>query len=206
MAFPACTTPFRKSLLLAIACGLAVFLAACSPQSKDGQASEEQNSDVTAVEFAWSVDSDCGICHENAVLSFGDSSCTASLHADMEDQCLACHDDVSSLEEAHVKVTFDSEKKQTKLKKTEVSEEICLGCHDKAEIVAATAESVVLTDENGTVVNPHGIPDNEDHANASIDCSSCHKLHASEGSAEVAPGVCANCHHHGVYECGTCHT
>ena len=63
-----------------------------------------------------------------------------------------------------------------------------------------------LTDDEGTVVNPHDVPANADHEGAGISCSSCHKVHTAEGAAQTAPTVCKNCHHHGVYECGTCHT
>ena len=102
-------------------------------------------------------------------------------------------------------MTLDSEKKKQTLKKTEVPEAACVGCHDKEDLVAATSSSMVLTDKNGLTVNPHDLPVNDDHTAKGLTCASCHKIHADEPSAEVAPGICLNCHHADVYECNTCH-
>lgn len=80
----------------------------------------------------------------------------------------------------------------------------CSACHNVDDIKAATEDSAVLTDVNGTVVNPHDLPAIEDHA--AIVCSSCHKSHeVSENTEKSAKRTCASCHHADVYECYTCH-
>lgn len=80
----------------------------------------------------------------------------------------------------------------------------CMSCHALEDIQAATADSTVLTDTNGTVVNPHDLPAIDDHAG--ITCASCHKSHeVSESTEKSAKRTCASCHHADVYECYTCH-
>lgn len=184
---------------------LCIILAACAPQgAPSGTGDEENPSDATAAAaaFTWTAESDCGTCHDNDVASFDDASCPASQHVDMRDQCMTCHND-PAMEKAHEKVTLDSEKKKATLKRTAVARETCLSCHDAAELAAATSESTALTDKNGTTVNPHDLPANEDHE--SMNCSSCHKLHTADAPGEAAQATCKNCHHAEVYECGTCH-
>ena len=195
----------RTTMLTFAVCGLTLCLAACAPQG-EGAPPASDDAAPTATEFAWSKDSDCTTCHETDVASFDDAACAASQHVSMKSECLTCHDDVAGLEDAHKKVTLESQKKKATLKKTEVSEDICLTCHDKAELAVATAASTALTDKNGLTVNPHDLPANDDHAEAGTTCSSCHKLHTSESATETASAVCRNCHHADVYECNTCHT
>ncbi len=80
----------------------------------------------------------------------------------------------------------------------------CTTCHNPDDVKAATEGSTVLTDINGTVVNPHDLPAIEDHAG--ITCASCHKTHeVSESTEKSAKRTCASCHHADVYECYTCH-
>ena len=59
--------------------------------------------------------------------------------------------------------------------KTAVDDAVCASCHNAADLAAKTTESAVLTDSEGTVVNPHDLPENEDHA--ATKCTSCHKMH-----------------------------
>lgn len=199
------TPPIRRTAVLTlVVCGLTLCLVACAPQGEGAPPASDDDA-PTAAEFTWSKDSDCATCHETDVASFDDAACAASQHASLKNDCLTCHDDVAGLEEAHQKVTLDSQKKKATLKKTAVSEDICLTCHDKTELAVATAASTALTDKNGLTVNPHDLPVNDDHAEAGTTCSSCHKLHASESATETAPAVCRNCHHADVYECNTCH-
>lgn len=115
--------------------------------------------------------------------------------------CVACHDD-EQLAELHEGATVD-DKMPKKLKKTEVSEELCLTCHDSEQLAEATADRTILTDDDGTVVNPHDLPDVSDHD--PITCISCHVVHGDETVEETAPAKCLSCHHENVYECGTCH-
>ena len=200
----------RMAATILVACGLALSITACAPQSEHDSpsssgANEPAPSPTSPTEFAWSQDSASATCHETDVASFDDAACAASQHSNLKDKCLTCHDDIAGLEDAHKNVTLDSKKKKATLKKTEVSEAVCLTCHDKAELAEATAASTALTDKNGLTVNPHDLPVNDDHAASDTTCSSCHKLHASESATETAPGVCRNCHHADVYECNTCH-
>lgn len=97
-----------------------------------------------------------------------------------------------------------NDKMPKKLKKSEVSEDLCLGCHTSYEaLTALTADCTLLTDENGTVVNPHALPEVADHD--PITCISCHTAHGDKTLEETASSKCLSCHHENVYECGTCH-
>ncbi len=73
----------------------------------------------------------------------------------------------------------------------------------RTALIAATADSTVLTDEKGTTVNPHDLPAVEDHA--SINCIDCHKGHSSDTIEVSAMKACTLCHHENVFECYTCH-
>lgn len=80
----------------------------------------------------------------------------------------------------------------------------CASCHDLDDIREATKDSAVLTDVNGTVVNPHDLPEVAEHAE--VVCAGCHKTHeVTESTAKSAARACASCHHADVYECYTCH-
>lgn len=73
----------------------------------------------------------------------------------------------------------------------------------RSALIAATADSTVLTDENGTTVNPHDLPAVEDHA--SVNCIDCHKGHTDDALEVSAMKACVLCHHENVFECYTCH-
>ena len=93
-----------------------------------------------------------------------------------------------------------------RLKTTDVAESTCQAeaCHGSYETLAEqTSSSTLLTDSNGTVVNPHDLPENADHE--TVTCGSCHDMHASDDIAETAQKACISCHHMGIYECNTCH-
>ena len=62
----------------------------------------------------------------------------------------------------------------------------------------------LLTDDNGTTVNPHERPAGEKHDENPATCTDCHNNH-SKDLGKDAKKYCAQCHHRGVYECGTCH-
>ncbi|WP_139652910.1 cytochrome c3 family protein [Raoultibacter phocaeensis] len=195
----------RRTVAITV-CFIFLFtIAGCSPQpsetAKPNAADAER--ETTSLEFTWSDASDCSTCHENAIASFDDTACTASSHADQKADCFSCHADTEGLSEAHKKVTLDSTKKKATLKKTSIANDACISCHDKRELADTTVQCTVLTDKNGLVINPHALPEHEDHE--SITCSSCHKIHAADGPDEIAPKVCRNCHHADVYECNTCH-
>lgn len=187
-------------LVVVFAFSLTFF--ACSPQEKTNGPNQVSKTDQS-VEFSWTADSDCGMCHEKDVTSFTNSSCLASKHSALSGKCATCHSDEKGLVAAHEKVVAGDVKKNTKLKKTEVPSETCLSCHVRTEIVESTVDSTVLTDKNGVVVNPHALTPSESHDK--ITCSYCHKTHGAEPLEDTAKKTCTNCHHDNVYQCGTCH-
>ena len=80
----------------------------------------------------------------------------------------------------------------------------CTTCHNPDDVKAATEGSTVLTDINGTVVNPHERPDGEAHDENPATCTDCHNNHSKDLSKD-AMKYCAQCHHRGIFQCGTCH-
>lgn len=195
----------RKKMLATVSCALLVsciaLCAGCAPQSKDDTGNAEGTADgAPATTVEWSMQSDCTTCHSNEADSENDSACAMSTHAKQGLTCTSCHADESTLKTAHADTSKSAPKK---LSKTEVSPEVCLSCHDRDSLAQATADSTVLTDSNGTVVNPHELPTTGDHG--SIACSDCHKMHSDKSVADTAEKKCVSCHHADVYECNTCH-
>lgn len=198
-----------KRALAGVALFLPLVLCAwgCSPQtagagSSAAEASAGREGASSAIEATWSPDSDCATCHDTEASTSADGSCLAGHHTMTQGfTCITCHTDDGTLAEVHA--DMDSGKTPKKLKKTEVSENVCLSCHGKADLVQKTATSTVLTDDNGTAVNPHDLPQSDEHA--AITCTSCHQGHNTDGVQQVAPAFCQSCHHANVYECGTCH-
>lgn len=119
--------------------------------------------------------------------------------------CTDCHNDEAGLTAAHSN-RFDAKSAASlvALTKTKIDPETCYACHGSMEeLTAKTADSTVLTDENGKAVNPHDLP--EGHFGTNVDCGSCHKMHGTVDTATSAQNSCMTCHHNNVYECGTCH-
>lgn len=198
----------KKKRAVALVGIVAVFVmsavCSCAPSVVE-EGAQDSASSQEEVAFAWTADSDCGTCHVEAVESFDDQACSASMHPDLKDDCFSCHVDEQGLGEAHDGVSMGDKKKRPVLKDTEVPQETCIECHPKDEIVAKTASSTALTDKNGLTVNPHDVPENDDHAGAGITCSTCHKPHSQDPVQKTASETCLNCHHADVYECNTCH-
>lgn len=198
----------RIATVLAV-CGIVALggLAACAPQQNSGENTNATNTNENATQasFTWAYDSDCSMCHQTEATSMDDSSCLAGTHKAQGNTCATCHTDESGLTKAHENATPDEAKKRaTKLRSTTIDEAACLSCHGSYEELAAkTANLSLLTDTEGTTVNPHAMPENEDHA--STDCASCHVMHTNEPATESAPEYCESCHHAGVYSCHTCH-
>ena len=119
-----------------------------------------------------------------------------------EVDCITCHVDNEDLERGHKRL--NSGKKATRLKKTDVADEVCLTCHDSKILSEATADSTALTDSEGNVANPHALPDSSS-SHAEITCVECHTAHDGATAIDNAENECKSCHHTGVYECGTCH-
>lgn len=181
---------------------LALALAGCAPKANDNAASpKDDEAAAVQVDFSWSETSDCSMCHEKEQSSFEDTTCAASQHAGTA--CITCHTDASALASAHEGATAEKASKAV-LKSTTVDAATCESCHALDEVAAATANVEALTDANGTVVNPHALPESTDHAE--VTCTSCHQMHVSGATIEKkAQRVCASCHHADVYECYTCH-
>ncbi|MFQ8867464.1 MULTISPECIES: hypothetical protein [Eggerthella] len=117
--------------------------------------------------------------------------------------CSQCHADVAALSAAHEGATAEKAAKAV-LKTTTVDVATCESCHSQDEVEVVTAGVTVLTDMNGTIVNPHALPESADHAEVS--CVSCHQMHAAGSIEKKAQRACASCHHADVYECYTCHS
>lgn len=177
-------------------------LIACAPQAP---VADTADGNAGSAVVAWSMNVDCAQCHETEGNSFTDMACLASTHEDNA-TCVSCHTDEAALAPVHESADA-SGKMPKKLKNSEVSDEACLVCHGSYEELAArTAKSeTLLVDSQGTAVNPHEAPGlNADHEKG-LSCVSCHVVHEDADSLQTAEKACSNCHHRGVYECGTCH-
>ena len=53
-------------------------------------------------------------------------------------------------------------------------------------------------------MNPHERPAGEKHDENPTTCTDCHNNH-SKDLPKDAMKYCAQCHHRGTFECGTCH-
>ena len=186
---------------------VSVCLAGCAPQasteSSESSGEAEAATTIATGDFAFSAEADCAVCHTVEGDSFSDSACAASNHAALT--CTTCHSDVDGLASAHDGGAY-GDKGAKRLKTTDVAEvtsqaEDGHGIYEKQ--VEQTSSSTLLTDSNGTVVNPHDLPENADHE--TVTCGSCHDMHASDDIAETAQKACISCHHMGIYECNTCH-
>lgn len=185
--------------LIALAC-VAVGLTACAPQPNEGSRAEGgRDAGSAIVDFEWSSDADCSICHVSEQDSAEDALCLASQHK--EEVCTSCH--LSDLSSVHEGVSA-SDTVPKRLKKTEVSDDTCLACHyETKEALVAETSDLVLTDKEGNVANPHILSPNEDHDG--IACADCHNMHEAIPAADQAMETCIGCHHEEVFECGTCH-
>ena len=170
--------------------------------NKAEQQDEAQTAGPSDELLAWADETDCASCHEVPAKSLENETCAASLHTALGLGCTDCHAD-DALIDIHGKMKPNA-KVPTKLKKSDLSVETCAACHSSEALVKATADSSALTDSEGTVVNPHDIPDVKEHKD--ISCQSCHKMHAESKPASMAPTLCQDCHHEDVYECYTCHS
>lgn len=175
--------------------------------SGDGSAASPQAAPTTddiatLVGDSFSMDVDCTLCHTKEMDNMQLEGFTGYNHKDLT--CTMCHDNEAELSAAHEQYSARQATRVVALVDTAVDEELCFSCHgDRDALVAATADSTVLVDENGTQVNPHDLPAGEQHAN--ISCGSCHKMHNDLTTRQTAQNTCLTCHHANVYECNTCH-
>ncbi len=200
---------------------MAFVASACAPRAAepDGQQGTDSTSSTesgtagdngtSAITVDWSPTVDCATCHKMEADSETNTAylCGAMISQGAELACMDCHDDIAGMEKAHEGVTT-SVTTAPELKETHISAESCLACHDQAEIIAATATSTVLTDADGTVVNPHDLPVAELSGHGSIICADCHQMHAPVTDRDKnAMAICVGCHHQNVFACGLpeCH-
>ena len=135
--------------------------------------------------------------------STSSDSCVATQHATIA--CASCHPATEAYAKVHEQATPEKADRVTKLRKTSVEPEVCLSCHGPIDQLAkATEGCTALTDNVGTIVNPHDLPAVTDHEK--LTCPSCHTMHtANKPADEQALRKCIGCHHARVFECGTCH-
>lgn len=178
-----------------------------APASKDAGTDEQVAApQVFSADEVEQLNATCVVCHEAPAASFAEDAgapCLAQSHALVP--CVSCHPATDAYAKAHQDATPEAAAKVKKLRGTSVDPQTCLGCHGPAQdLAAATADCTALTDTNGTVVNPHELPEVTDHQK--LDCTSCHTMHAANKPAdEQALKKCTGCHHARVFECGTCH-
>lgn len=115
--------------------------------------------------------------------------------------CTGCHVESEGLDKAHAKLNSGKEAKR--LKKSEVESAVCVTCHQTDVLAEATTNYQGVVDNNGTVVNPHALPETESHE--SVNCTDCHQVHSGKSITDTAMTTCTSCHHAAVFECNTCH-
>ena len=204
----------RRFAVLAVLGAVLVLTAAlwslvgCAP--KEAPAPSEQDEAAAASPLDgqpanWSMDSDCAICHKTEAASELDDACPQGVAHKAEGvTCVECHTEADTLATAHADVKLGDEP-ASKVTVETVDPATCESCHGTLEEVAAlTTGSTALTDDNGTTVNPHARPSSEKHDANPLTCTDCHNNHSTD-LAKDAQKYCAQCHHRGVYECGTCH-
>lgn len=194
----------NKSMVIATAVValVAAFALGCAPKAPAPDTTPSAGTDPEpAFTFTWSKTVDCTGCHSEQAKSTDNATMHASVHKAAGATCVSCHDNEAGLTKAHKGATATAKMPETLSKDNMVKPAACLqsGCHVFSETV--TANSTVLTDLNGTVVNPHEVM-TLTAGHADIVCADCHQQHMAPLSASQA---CVTCHHAGVYECGTCH-
>ncbi|MCL1798136.1 MAG: cytochrome c3 family protein [Eggerthellaceae bacterium] len=200
--------------VLSLALGAGLFpLASCAPNQGRGEASADASPAGSPAgeggaawgseQIGWTPDSDCAICHEGeAGLGAGPGQAQAAAHRD--EDCGSCHSHEAFLAEAHEGVTF-ADRPSAQAKGGSVDSQACIACHGSlGEMAQKTGGSTALADSNGLVVNPHSRPPGATHDESPATCTDCHNNH-SENLGRDAVRYCAQCHHRGTFQCGTCH-
>lgn len=204
----------RRFAVLAVLGAVLVLTAAlwslvgCAPKEAPAPSERDEASEASPLDGQpanWSMDSGCAICHKTEAASELDDACPQGVAHKAEGvTCIECHTEADTLATAHADVKLGDEP-ASKVTVETVDPATCESCHGTLEEVAAlTTGSTALTDDNGTTVNPHARPSNEKHDANPLTCTDCHNNHSTD-LAKDAQKYCAQCHHRGVYECGTCH-
>lgn len=197
----------KSRIVFLVLCTVVIFTGcvACSPQTRSPQSEADAGSSSGGMPVSFSMDSDCGLCHEAPMRSEGGPGSLVNSHTKKNGlACISCHSESSGLVSAHDGITSESSEPK-KLKKAKISESTCLSCHGSyEELSQKTTDSSVLIDVDGLRVNPHEASQlNEAHAEE-ITCLKCHGEHKEKTEADMQ-AYCFNCHHAKVYECNTCH-
>lgn len=182
-------------------CSMMILLfgvaAGCAPASEDARHAEAS----AEPESSWTTDVACETCHAVQQESMNDPACLASMHASIG--CTDCHQDIEGLTSSHDGKSA-SDKMPTKLKKTEIPDELCLSCHSESwQGLAQATSDAMLSDSEGNARNPHDQGDIKEHQ--TLTCYDCHTMHEEADVQKSAMEACESCHHAGVFECGTCH-
>lgn len=183
-----------------------LVVSGCAPQ----EAGEPPQSEdpLMSQPVDWSIEDDCSTCHASEYELMGDEACPqASGHTGLG--CVECHTQTETLESVHANLTYGDATKTAELKPKEetVDSAVCQNpeCHGTMEDMAElTANNTDFKDEKNKVQNPHDYPSNEQHDANRPTCTDCHRIHSNE-LLEDAMDWCAQCHHKGVFQCGTCH-
>ncbi len=190
---------------LTLALGMVVGCAPQAAEPKSGEDTPAKEDPMATQVVDWSMESDCVTCHTTEAASMTDAKCPqASAHADLT--CVQCHTDEAVLSKTHEGVTL-ADKPASKATVVTVDAATCQdpACHGTMEEMATiTADNQEFKDEKGKVQNPHDYPSNEQHDTMNPTCTDCHNNH-SENLQKDAMMWCAQCHHKGVFQCGTCH-
>lgn len=185
-------------------CALMFSIAACAPKENTDQGDTQEKETTASVVPTklptWTAESKCASCHKNE--SSDDGTRPYAAHAAKGLTCLDCHTNANG-ELAAAHKNYAAAKSPTALVNTKVDAALCQTCHSADTLKSATAGSAVLTDATGRVVNPHGLPDGEGHAD--ITCPKCHNMHAENAPATDAKNLCVSCHHTNEFVCKTCH-
>ena len=120
-----------KTLISCVAIGLlaATCLAACGGQRESESQQGAANEAPSAASIsAWSYADDCSLCHAAESNSLTDPACLAGIHAANGNTCQTCHADESDLAVVHEGANAEKAQKVTKLRKTGIKQDACLGC------------------------------------------------------------------------------
>lgn len=197
------------------ALALGSYAQAATSSSKDG--------DAPAIE--WTPDLDCtATCHSTQAEALANEE-TQGAAAHGSFTCVSCHTDEEGLVEGHAKVTADDTKSPKRLKKSEVTSDGCLTCHQVTDGVvpaeaweaqeAGAAEKPAESDVNEAAENPTESKSAE--APAAEGTALAIPAYSSSATAGIeyltdANGTTVNPHDlpvnksHATLTCATCHT
>lgn len=199
-----------------IAAGGVLCLVGALSLGVHAQAATSSSDDADLLE--WSASLDCtATCHSSQAEAMADET-TQGAQAHGAFSCVSCHTDEEGLIEGHAKVTTDETKSPKRLKKSEVTADGCLTCHQVTDgVVPADAwaiqedgDDAELTTE--TEASQEEATEEEDAATAALAIPA----YSAEATADIdylvdANGTMVNPHDlpvnksHATITCATCH-